>query len=294
MPLAMTGPDADGEPGGAGSRPSRYARARHAVLEALGGAAPGHRPGGPVESFLLALIFLNVLALIFETLPGLGPGTRRFLRGFEVFSVLVFSAEYLLRLWSCTAAAEYRHPLWGRLRYALTPVAMVDLLAVLPFYLPAAGLDLRVVRALRLMRVFRVLKLGRYTSALATLARVLRSRKEELVGTLMILLLLLVIASSLMYFAEHAAQPDSFSSIPAAMWWGIITITTIGYGDMYPVTTPGKLLGAVIALLGIGMFALPTSILGAAFLDELQRRQKKPAPHVCPHCGKPIEEDGEA
>lgn len=267
-----------------------YDRARHAVVRALGGAAPGQRSGGPVETFLLGLIFLNVAALVLETLPGLGPRTRAAFYAFEVFSVAVFSAEYVLRVWACTASPEYRHPLWGRLRFALTPLAIVDLLAILPFYIPATAVDLRFMRAVRLLRVFRILKLGRYSSALTTIARVVRSRKEELVGTLVILLLLL--ASSLMYLAENEAQPEQFSSIPATMWWGIITITTIGYGDMYPITPIGKLLAAVIAVLGIGMFALPTSILGAAFLEEIQSRQPKPARGTCPHCGLPLDESG--
>jgi voltage-gated potassium channel len=264
---------------------SRYERARHAVLAALGGVRPGQRTGGAVEFFLLVLIFLNVIALVLETLPGLGPRTRLAFHGFEIFSVVIFSAEYVLRVWSCTAAHAYRHPVWGRLRFMFTPLAVVDLLAILPFYLPHSALDLRFMRAVRLLRVFRILKLGRYSSALAMLGRIVRSRKEELVGTLIILLVLLVLASSLMYFAEHEAQPEAFSSIPATMWWAIITITTIGYGDMYPITTAGKCLAAVVAVLGIGMFALPTSILGSAFLEDLQRRRRDAEPGSCPHCG---------
>jgi voltage-gated potassium channel len=112
-------------------------------------------------------------------------------------------------------------------------------------------------------------------------------KREELLVTLFVLLLLLLFASSLIYFAEHDAQPDIFSSIPAAMWWAVATLTTVGYGDVYPVTTVGKLVASVIAVLGIGMFALPTGILGAGFVEELQSRKRRP--RTCPHCGKSLE-----
>jgi voltage-gated potassium channel len=166
-------------------------------------------------------------------------------------------------------------------------MALVDLLAILPFYLPKSGMDLRVLRALRLMRVFRVAKVWRYSAALHTLGRVFVTRREQLLATLFTAFLLVVVASTLMYYVEHEAQPDRFSSVPASMWWGIATITTIGYGDMYPVTPWGKVLASVMAVLGIALFALPTAILGTAFLEELQSRNKA-ADEVCPHCGKPI------
>jgi voltage-gated potassium channel len=134
------------------------------------------------------------------------------------------------------------------------------------------------------MRIVRVAKLGRYSESLQTLGRVFAAKKEQLVSTLFILLMLLVVSSCLMYYVEQAAQPDRFSSIPAAMWWSVTTLTTVGYGDVCPVTITGKLVASVIAILGIGMFALPTAILGSGFLEEIA--PKKPA--KCPHCGKEI------
>ena len=163
-----------------------------------------------------------------------------------------------------------------------------DLIAILPFYLPMIMLiDLRFVRVLRLFRLLRVFKLGRYSESLRTLANVLKRKKEELFITIFVVMILLIIASSLMYFIENEAQPEIFSSIPSAMWWGVATLTTVGYGDAYPVTPVGKLLGAVIALLGIGMFALPTGILGSGFVEEMQRKREKRK--ICPNCGKEIE-----
>ena len=128
------------------------------------------------------------------------------------------------------------------------------------------------------------MKLGRYSRALATLKRALGGKKEELVTTISFMLLMILIASSLMYFAEHEAQPESFSSIPAAMWWSVATLTTVGYGDIYPVTVTGKILGGVIALLGVGMVALPTGILGSAFVEEIAKESREG--ETCPHCGR--------
>jgi len=133
--------------------------------------------------------------------------------------------------------------------------------------------------------------MGRYSEALKTFGIVLKRRKEELLMAVFSVLILLVIASSLMYFVENEAQPEAFSSIPVAMWWGVVTLTTVGYGDVYPITAAGKLLGAIMALLGIGMFALPAGILASGFAEEIQRRQKKR--RICPHCGKDIDEPPE-
>jgi voltage-gated potassium channel len=235
--------------------------------------------------FLVLLILLNVLAVILESIA---PMRNRFGRAFgllETTSVAIFSVEYALRVWSCTANPSYSHPVWGRLRFMLSPAALVDLAAVTPAYLPGdVLLDLRFARALRLIRMSRVLKMGRYSSTLQTFGRVFKARRTDLVLIVLFLLVLLVVSSSSMYFIEHPAQPEVFSSIPAAMWWATATLTTVGYGDIYPITPAGKFVGSLIALLGIGFFALPAGILAAAFADEL--RTLKAAPAVCPHCGR--------
>ena len=238
--------------------------------------------------FIMTLIVFNVVAVMLETVEGVRAWLARFFAVFEDFSVVVFTAEYALRLWSCGSDPRYRGAR-GRLRYALTPLALVDLLAILPFYLEFLPVDLRFVRALRLFRLLRIFKLARYSASLRTLDDVLRARKEELLVTLFIVVLLLVFASSAMYYAENEAQPDKFSSIPSSMWWGVATLTTVGYGDVYPVTPLGRLLGAVIAVLGVGLFALPTGILASGFSEEL-RKNRQPERTVCPHCGRDIRE----
>ncbi len=249
---------------------------------------PGDDTGRVVDASIVTLIFLNIVALILETVEPIYRAHKETFAAFETFSIVIFSVEYILRLWSCTTDPRYTQPLAGRLRFALSPLGLIDLLAILPFFLPFFGVDLRFVRTVRLLRIFRIVKLVRYSRALRLLGHVVTERKEELVSIFFVLLTLLVIASSLMFFAEHSVQPESFSSIPATMWWGIVTLTTVGYGDTYPITPLGQTIGAIIAVLGIGMFALPAGILGAGFTDELgkMRENASDEPARCPHCGE--------
>lgn len=257
---------------------------RQRVWEILDVAKPGDHTSKSFDIFILTLIFLNVLAVILGTVKEIEDRFASALYWFEVFSVMVFSLEYIGRLWSCVSRKEYSNPITGRLRFIIKPMSVIDLLAILPFYLAFMTFDMRFVRAMRLFRIFRVAKLGRYSSSVRLLGRVVRNKKEELVVTVMVMVLLVVLASSFMYFAENEAQPDKFPDIPTAMWWSIVTLTTVGYGDVFPLTKLGKFFAGVIAVLGIGMFALPTGIIGASFVEEIQK--EKSGKQVCPHCGK--------
>lgn len=244
------------------------------------------------------LIVLNVIALIIDTEPALPQSVKQGLQVFEVISLVIFSIEYLLRLWACTVVPGYAHPVLGRLKFATRPLQIVDLLAILPgllFFLP----DLRFVRALRLLRILRVLKLGRYSEAVTLLGRVLTKRRPELMVMVLMLVILLILSSSALYYAEGETQPDKFGSITQSLWWAVITLTTIGYGDAYPVTSLGKVMGGVIAVAGIGIVALPTAIIAAGYSEEIQHareaRQRKRSHEAhghgsltCPHCGKPV------
>lgn len=258
---------------------------RKRVYEVLEVAKADDNLSKEFDIFIVSLIALNVVAIILESVKSIGEVSPRLFRTFEYISVIVFSLEYILRIWSCVEMPAYRKIVSGRLRFAVTPLAVIDLLAILPFYLPFSGLDLRFLRVVRMMRIFRIAKLGRYSQSLQTLRRVIVARKEQLVSAVFILFLLLVIAASMLYFAENHAQPENFSSIPAAMWWAVATLTTVGYGDICPVTPLGKLMASIIAILGIGMFALPTGIIGAGFVEEIGRTRKLIR---CPHCGKEI------
>lgn len=153
-------------------------------------------------------------------------------------------------------------------------MALIDLFAILPFFLPLLiPIDLRFIRALRLLRIFRLLKLGRYSYALSLLSRSLQNIKEVIAVAFFALVIILILASSMMFYIENEAQPEKFSSIPDTMWWAIATLTTVGYGDIYPITPLGKFLGSFIAILGIGMFALPAGVLAIAFLEEIQKKK---------------------
>lgn len=268
---------------------SRYDQIRQRVHRALSGATSS-QVGRAGSLGLIALILLNVLAVMAESVAGIRVSYGAWLAWFEIFSVTVFVTEYLLRIWSCTANPLYAHPLLGRVRFALTPLAIIDLLAVLPTLLlwTGMGMDLRFLRILRLARLLRIAKLGRYSRALQSMGLAVHNRREELLMAVVLMVMILVVASSLMYMAESDRQPEAFSSIPATMWWGIMTLTTVGYGDVYPVTALGKLTAAVIAIAGIGLFALPAGIVGSAFV-ELREQQKTEREDACPHCGKPMQ-----
>lgn len=234
---------------------------------------------------ILWLILLNVLAIVLESVPAFGAKHRRLFDMFEYFSVAVFTVEYLARLWSCPEDSRYRGSIKGRLQYMFTPMALIDLVSILPTYLFFFGADLRVIRAFRLMRLLRVGKIGRYSEAAGILIRVLRDKREEMVVTLSLVGILAVIFASLVFYAESSVQPEHFPDIPHALWWAFVTITTVGYGDIAPVTPLGKVIGICTAILGILMIALPTGVLGAAFVEEINRTRGKSTRISCPHCG---------
>lgn len=252
-------------------RMKQESRLRKRVWEIVEIARPGDRPSRIFDLGIRALILLNVIAVVLETVPELDAIAHDFFAGFEAISVAVFSVEYVARVWSAVEDPAYGRsgPVFGRLRFAKTPLALVDLFAVLPSLLPMVGFDLRLLRGARLFRLVRILKLTRYSKSLRTLGRVFRRARRQLVLTLSGVAFLLLVASAAMYFAEHAAQPEAFSSIPEAMWWGIVTLTTLGYGDVYPVTVMGRIMGGLFALSGILLVALPTAILGAGLVEEM-------------------------
>ena len=226
------------------------------------------------DGFMIVLIITNVIAVILETVAEIAAAHATFFYVFELFSVVVFTVEYSLRIWVAVENEDeesYRHPVKGRIRYATTPMALIDLMAIVPFYLAfILAVDLRFMRVFRLLRL---LKLTRYSTAIHTLWSALVSQRRALGAALVIIVILLVFSSSIIFLMEKEAQPEAFSSIPAAMWWGLATLTTVGYGDVTPVTAVGKVFGAFIMVLGIGMFALPAGILATGFANELRKRE---------------------
>jgi voltage-gated potassium channel len=251
-------------------------------------AGKGGRAGYFTDWLIMSLIAVNVLAVMLQTVDRLALEYGAAFYWFEVFSVIVFTVEYVGRVWSAVEDPEYQGIVTGRIRFASRILLIIDLLAILPFYLSAVGIvaELRFLRALRLIRLLRLLKLARYSESLAALSIVLRNKKPDLVVAVFANSMLLIVASSAMYFVEAAAQPETFTSIPQALWWGVVTLTTVGYGDVVPVTTLGRALAAITAVLGIGLFALPASILASGFIEVARNRV-----HECPHCGEDIHPD---
>lgn len=239
------------------------------------------------EVLLIIIILLNIFAIILDSIKEISMKYNQFFGYFEIFSLIFFTVEYIARIYSIVEKPMYKHPVRGRLQYAKTPLAIVDLLAFIPFYLVFLPIDLRYLRIFRLMALFRMFKMARYLHALSIFKRVLVQRKEQLVLSFLFILFILVIVSFIMFYVENTAQPDKFTSIPATMWWGIATITTVGYGDMVPITSLGKFLGGIFAIAGVGLLALPAGILSSGFFEMLHvDKEPKEKTIKCPHCGK--------
>jgi voltage-gated potassium channel len=254
-----------------------------------------------INIFIVILIILNVVAVMVETIPSIekDPDALRFFHYFDLVSVIIFTVEYILRVWSSNHEEKYKHSVWGRLKYMVSLPALIDLIAILPsglFYMRVfVGFDLRVLRILRLLRFFRLFRLTAYTTPAHMIANVFKKRKNELALSFILAIFLIIIASCVMYFAEHRAIPtgeveSKFNSIPATIWWAVVSLTTTGYGDMYPITSLGKILASIIMMTGVAFFALPAGIITAGFIDEFRINRIKKT-HKCPHCGEHIELD---
>jgi len=246
---------------------------RQRIYNLIEGSHPDHAGSQTFDVFMVFLIVANVLSVTLETVPGLDVTHGHLFLAFDNISVAIFTVEYLARLWVAVEHAPVaRHGAFlGRLRFAMSPYLLIDLLAIAPFYLSLImpSMDLRVLRIFRLLRL---LKLARYSPALNSLIRVLTEERRALGASLIVMLGLLVVCSTLVYHLEHSVQPEKFASIPHAMWWGVATLTTVGYGDVVPVTAMGKILGGAMMIFGLGMFAIPIGIIASAFSRDIHQR----------------------
>lgn len=225
------------------------------------------------DCILVTLISLNVLAVIFESMPAVYAAYGTYFDAFEIFSVIVFSIEYVARVWVAVESdnPRYKSSIKGRLRFMMSPLALIDLIVLLPFFIGALlGVDLRMLRALRLLRVFR---LTRYANSMNLLLQVLRDESSVISAAMFVLLMLIMVAASVTYLAEHEAQPEAFGSIPHALWWAVVTMTTIGYGDVVPQTLVGRICASIIGIISVGMVALPAGILASGFNEALHKRR---------------------
>ncbi|HII06960.1 MAG TPA: ion transporter [Methanotrichaceae archaeon] len=248
-----------------------YKRRIYEILEATD---PEDALGRRVNLFIMVLILLNVAAVVLESEEAINARYGPLFDAFGFFTIIAFTVEYVLRLWVSDLDPGRPDPIGGRLRFTLSPLAIIDLAVILPYYLPIVFPDLRFLRGVRVFWLLRLFEMGRYSESMGTLERVIRAKKEELTVTFLAIIFFLTIASSIIYFLEHDAQPKNFPSIPETMWWGLLTLTTIGYDEIYPVTILGKIVGSMLIILGVGMFALPTGILASGFVEEIQNRAK--------------------
>lgn len=262
---------------------------RSRTWEIVETAKPDDRVSRQFDIAMLILILLNVVAIVLASVESIYREWAWLFDSFELFSLLVFAAEYLLRLWSSPEDPRFRGAFWGRVRFMLRPLSILDLLVILPLFFTIFGItDLRGLRTLRLFRILRIVKIGRYAATLQQMQRVLQAKQEELVLTTLMLVLLLITTSSLLYHVENPVQPELFASIPHTMWWAIATLTTVGYGDIYPITFMGRLFAGLTALLGVGLVALPAGILGSGFVEAIQQTKANKTAPTCPHCGKEL------
>lgn len=239
------------------------------------------------DNAILALIMLNVIAMVLESISSVNRAIGTVLYVFELVSVIIFSIEYLFRIY----VSDITHPSSSRwksvLKFSGSFYGVIDLVAILPFYLPLLiSFDLRFLRMLRLFRLLRVMKLNRYSNSFNLIWQVIKEKRSELIMSLVIIMFILFLSSFAMYSIENTAQPDKFSNVLTSFWWAIATLTTVGYGDIYPVTHIGKIVGGFIALMGVGLVAIPTGLISAGFIEKLENQKIKKS--ICPHCGNDI------
>lgn len=250
----------------------------------------GRRELDWLDRFTITLILLNVLAIIFSTVPSLLARVGPAFYWFQWASVIYFTAEYGVRIWACTADDENVRPIMDRVHYMTSFMGIVDLLAIAPFYLALLfrGIDPQVLQALMLFRLFWLLKLGRYSPTVSRMDDIVRSKSHELAAAFSLVGVLIILAAAGMWFFEKDVQPDKFGTIPLSMWWSVVTLTTIGYGDVFPITMGGRIFASFVALAGIGMIALPAGILASAFSAEFTKAEvDQEMGEICPMCKRP-------
>jgi voltage-gated potassium channel len=264
-----------------------YAKVKRRAFEIIEIAHQGDKISKYFDAFLLILIVLNTIAIVLESINALYATCNKQFRVFEIFSVSVFTIEYIMRIWTSDFSfPSSKGKIGSVFKYLKSPMAIIDLFAIMPFYLPMFILvDLRFLRMFRISRLLRILKLHRYTKALNLIIGVVRDKKDELLATVFVMGFMIMISSTMMYYFESVVQPEAFPNIVASFWWSIATLTTVGYGDIYPVTGVGKLFAGIIAVLGIGLVALPTGIISSGFIAAVSKNEKD---GICPHCGKLI------
>lgn len=250
-----------------------YQKIKKRLFEIIQAGKKGDKASKIFDTFLIILILMNVCLVIADTF-NLPNEVQIISNRIEVISVIIFTIEYILRIW--TADLLYPEKNWfvAKFKYIFSLLAIVDLLAIVPFYLPfLIPIDLRILRMLRIIRLFRVFKINRYTNALSSIINVVKNKQNELLSSIFVVLLLMIVASVLMYSVENKAQPEVFRNAFDALWWALATLTTVGYGDIYPVTTIGRIVTMISSAFGIAIIALPSGVITAGYLAEINKEE---------------------
>lgn len=278
-----------------------YKKIRLRTYEILEVARPNDTVSRVVDIFLMSLILINVSLIIAETFE-LPPLAVKISNIVEIVSVVIFTLEYILRIWSADHAYPELPPLLSSLRFMVTFTAIIDLVSLLPSYISVFSANFMVLRMLRVLRLLRAFKLNRYTNALRDIADVFRKKASQLISSMLVVAFLMLISAVLMYDAEHEAQPEVFENAFSGLWWAIVTVTTVGYGDVHPITVIGRVMGSIIAILGIALIAVPTGIITAGFSEQITHKNaereaaekadgKSPddKKSYCPYCGHKLD-----
>ena len=240
-----------------------------------------------IDGIIVFLIIINVLIIFLDTFQDIRNFILPLYKYIDIFSIIIFSIEYILRVWTSDLISLYKNksPIKARFKYIFSPKAIIDMISLLSFYLPLFSFNnFRILRIVRLVRILSLLKVNRYSKAMVTLGKVIKNKSIQLISSFFIVSVLIIFASLLMYYIENEAQPGTFDNAFSSLWWAIATLTTVGYGDIYPVTIIGKILGIFISLMGIAIIAIPTGIISAGFIEQIDEARDKIK--YCPHCGK--------
>lgn len=256
---------------------SKYMRIKKRVFEIISKAEKGDFASAVFDWSIMLLIALSIISIVLESFSIINERYHDAFHLFETVTVIVFSIEYMLRIWTADMLyPEAKHP---RIKYIFSFMAIIDLLAILPFYLPFVSADLRFLRMMRLFRLFRLLrvfKLGRYFDALQIIVKVIRTSAPQLVMSVVLCFFVMLFSAIIMYTVENPVQPEQFPNVISSLWWAICTLTTVGYGDVYPITHIGRLFASVISMVGIGIIAIPTGIIAAGFNQVISKDTKNP------------------
>ena len=246
----------------------RYEKIKKRTFEIIEKAEKGDIASIIFDAFIMLLICVNSLSVFIETFQ-ISAKFQRVLYKIEFFSIIIFSIEYILRVWTAEFLYENISHFKARIKYISSFMALIDLFAILPFYIPfLIKVDLRVLRMLRLIRLSRIIKVNRYTKALYKVLDVVRKKSSELISAIFMLSLLMLISSILIYYIESPAQPEVYTNALSGLWWSIAIFTSVWLGDIYPITTAGKILCGLMAIFGVAIIAVPTGIISSGFVED--------------------------